>query len=280
MPSSHPILDRPTQTRRSPYSRGEWTLLDCAETGLVYLENPPAYESLADDFAWEQTFEAERERRRAEEPVLSKMSEAWKEVRTKRRKVSRIVRLLHEILDTIPRVDHPVAVLDIGCGDGHILTDAIAADPADAPRLRPLGIEISHALARESTEAFEPLGGRVVQQSGPEGVKAFAADQPEIVLMNSYLEHEVRPRELLLALHEHLPVGARLLIKVPNYASWNRKVRGERWCGFRFPDHVNYFSPENLKLLLETTGFALERMRWSDRLPTSDNFYAIARRPA
>jgi hypothetical protein len=64
---------------------------------------------------------------------------------------------------------------------------------------------------------------------------------------------------------------------VPNFASWNRVIRGAKWCGFRYPDHVNYFSPRTLKLLAEVSGYRMEPQHITDRLPFSDNMYAVLR---
>jgi hypothetical protein len=69
-----------------------------------------------------------------------------------------------------------------------------------------------------------------------------------------------------------------LIVKVPNYASWNRKIRANRWCGFRFPDHVNYFTPHTLKSMLQETGFQIVKFSIFDHLPTSDNMWLVARK--
>jgi 2-polyprenyl-3-methyl-5-hydroxy-6-metoxy-1,4-benzoquinol methylase len=94
--------------------------------------------------------------------------------------------------------------------------------------------------------------------------------------MTSYLEHEPNPRAVLAATAQVMKPGARLIVKVPNYASWNRTVRGARWCGFRFPDHVNYFTPELLVRLVRESGFEIVRFVWLDRWPTSDSMWLVA----
>jgi len=66
-----------------------------------------------------------------------------------------------------------------------------------------------------------------------------------------------------------------IIIKVPNYASVNRKIRGARWCGFRWPDHVNYFTPATLHMMALKAGLELVRMTFLDRNPLSDSMYAI-----
>jgi hypothetical protein len=72
----------------------------------------------------------------------------------------------------------------------------------------------------------------------------------------------------------------RLILKMPNYASVNRRVRGARWCGYRFPDHVNYFTPASLQAMVRAAGLEVVRMRAVDRLPTSDNMWLVAGRSA
>jgi len=64
------------------------------------------------------------------------------------------------------------------------------------------------------------------------------------------------------------------VIKVPNYACVNRMMMGANWCGFRFPDHVNYFTPQSLSKMASLAGFKTVQ-RFSDKLPTSDNMWAV-----
>jgi hypothetical protein len=99
------------------------------------------------------------------------------------------------------------------------------------------------------------------------------------MVMSSYLEHEPAPRPLLEAARRTMRPGAALIVKVPNFASWNRAARGPRWCGFRFPDHVNYFTPALLVRLLKDCGFDIRRFGPLDHIPTSDNMWLIAARP-
>ena len=81
-----PILGRATSSTPTPFSRGKWTLVRCAETGFVYLPDPPSYDALAGEHAWESTFATERARRRREEPVVSAVG-SW--IQRVRRRVFR-----------------------------------------------------------------------------------------------------------------------------------------------------------------------------------------------
>lgn len=94
--------------------------------------------------------------------------------------------------------------------------------------------------------------------------------------MRSFLEHDIRPRDILNEAHRVLKKDGLLLIKVPNYGSLNRRLVGKKWCGFRFPEHVNYFTPRTLRRFLLDTGFVVRQFSIVDRLPTSDNMWVLA----
>ena len=67
-----------------------------------------------------------------------------------------------------------------------------------------------------------------------------------------------------------------VLIKVPNFACWNRAVLGKNWSGFRHPDHVQYFTPATLGAMARRAGFDAH-FRLYGRIPTNDNMYATLR---
>jgi hypothetical protein len=96
-------------------------------------------------------------------------------------------------------------------------------------------------------------------------------------VLRSYLEHELHPRAVLAELHRTLAHGGVALVKVPNYGSLNRRLTGRKWCGFRYPDHLNYFTPASLSCMATACGYEA-CFRLTDKLPTSDNMYAVLRK--
>ena|SRR2546421_2145359 len=92
--------------------------------------------------------------------------------------------------------------------------------------------------------------------------------------LRSYLEHEADPLPVLKGLQRVLAPGAFAVVKVPNYRSLNRIVMGRRWCGFRYPDHLNYFSPNTLRAMANKAGFETS-FGLTGCLPTSDNMWAV-----
>ena len=162
-------------------------------------------------------------------------------------------------------------IADIGCGGGLLLQNL-------ERRFTPFGIEISQQLAIESQRIFGARGGNVVHEPALSGLGQFADNFFDGVLMRAYLEHEREPAAVLAETWRVLKPAGCVLIKVPNYGCWNRPVRGSRWCGYRFPDHVNYFTPRSLRRMLEDSNFVIARSGFFDHLPTNDNLWLVARK--
>ncbi|HXE92006.1 MAG TPA: class I SAM-dependent methyltransferase [Terriglobales bacterium] len=247
---------------RLSYAAHPWVLRECAGCGLVYLENPPPYEALEADLAWEKTWAAEHERRLSEEPVFGRVAQAINWMRA---------HVLHrdKLSELILRYVAPGPVLDVGCADGRAL-DRLPAGYI------PFGIEVSRELHALADARFSRRGGRALRADALSGMQQLSHAFFEGIVMCSFLEHERQPRQALERAALLLKPGARLILKVPNFACWNRAVRGARWCGFRSPDHVNYFTPRLLARLVSDCGLKVRRFGPFDRFPTSDNMWLVA----
>jgi SAM-dependent methyltransferase len=246
-----------------PESQAEWELTSCPACEFVFLRNPVTYEALSEDFAWEKQFDKERETRRKKRRLGAWISEntRW---RTK----------------LLPRKDMQAMVahyapkgkiVDIGCGAGNRLMRL----PKD---YTPYGIEISKALAARAREQLVTRGGDCIHAPALEALRQCEAGFFAGASLRSYLEHEVEAKPVLHALHHALQPGGMGVIKVPNYDCLNRKLMGDKWAGYRFPDHVNYFTPSSLRTMVENAGFKVKRFRWYDHMPTSDNMWMVIER--
>ena len=78
-----PLLERESETVKLDLAPEPWNIIKCVETGIVFLENPPGYEALNEDFAWEKTYETEVKKRKTAEPLRYKISSLLKEFRLK-----------------------------------------------------------------------------------------------------------------------------------------------------------------------------------------------------
>ena len=79
---------------------------------------------------------------------------------------------------------------------------------------------------------------------------------------------------MLARVRELLRDGGGVAVKVPNFDCWLRRLRGRRWSGYRWPEHVQYFTPQTLTAVLERAGFEVQRLVAP---PWSDNFWVLAR---
>ena len=121
---------------------------------------------------------------------------------------------------------------------------------------------------------MQERGGHVVHASALDGMKKFEDNFFDGVIMRSYLEHEAQPREVLEACYDKLKPGGGIYVKVPNFDTINRLVRGIKWCGFRFPDHLNYFGIKTLKNLAERENYKFSIINNMTRF-TNDNVHCF-----
>jgi SAM-dependent methyltransferase len=243
----------------------------------VYLANPPDQHLFRDEFAWEVTHEREANRRRRREPLLHALSVWTKTVRHRLLRRDKVAVLAADLLRTAARdVPGPLRLVDVGCGEGTLalrVADRLA--PAVAERLEPVGIELSNVLAHRADRKLRTRGGRCIHATGIEGLTDLERSSVQVIVLSCILEHEIAPLPLLRNCRACLAADGRMIVKVPNYACLARHVRGRRWCGYRWPDHVNYFTPATLAATARAAGLRVVRMSLMDRNPISDSLYAV-----
>jgi len=220
------------------YSSGAWKIVACGDCGFVYLRNPPKYERLVDEFAWEKTRHAEVKRRRKNRPIRK-----WLDEKTRWR--SNLLRPSPS--RQLRRMFPPGRILDVGCGAGRELPEPFV----------PFGIEISRTLAAQTQDYMGPRGGKAIHAPALDGIRQFDSKHFTGIVLRSFLEHEVEPKALLQEAARVLADDGRIYVRVPNFASVNRRVSGAQWCGFRYPDHVNYFTPASLRQMAGDCGLSL-----------------------
>ena len=248
----------------SRFSKGNWKVGVCLECGMIYLTNPPEQQALMDEFAWEKTKLIERKKRREKRAVYYFFSDGVKKIRATIRRGSRKeVRLLEKLRPSGGRL------LDIGCADGGTLACL------DEKHWKPYGIEPSPGLAARADTLCGEFGGHVVKETAVGGLPLFESNFFDALMMRSFLEHEVHVTEVLGEVCRVLKPEGFAIVKVPNAACWNAKLRGSGWPGVRHPDHVNYFTPRHLRRVIEQAGFARIKFPWTWRFLTSDNMWLV-----
>ena len=88
------------------------------------------------------------------------------------------------------------------------------------------------------------------------------------------LAHPIHPQGSVAVLWGNLAPGGAIYVRVPNYGSLNRRMLGAKWCGFRYPDHVNYFTTTSLGAMAGDCGLKLKLLN-PIRHPLDDNINAV-----
>jgi SAM-dependent methyltransferase len=142
--------------------------------------------------------------------------------------------------------------LEIGCGTGELLV-ALRDLGAEV-----MGIEPNAAAVKSATEGH---GLRV--ELGMLDDVPLAENQFDLILMKYALEHVHSPRETLTQIGKLLKSGGRAVFWIPNAASWDAHLFGERWRGLDAPRHLYIFTPETIKGLIEAAGMELYQIGYS-----------------
>ena len=141
-----------------------------------------------------------------------------------------------------PFAPPPCRLLDVGAGRGRFVLAARAAG------LRRLGIEPSLRGAQAAAAAGAPVQ-RVALEEAP-----IEPGSWEAVTLWHVLEHVEDPRAALERIAGWLSPGGTLLVGVPNLASLQARLGGERWYHLDVPRHRTHFTAQGLELLLGAPG--------------------------
>lgn len=155
----------------------------------------------------------------------------------------------------------PARLLDVGCGNGVFLEEAVAAG------YRAEGFDASEASARRCrSKGLTAAAGDFLAQPQP-GVF-------DCITMWDVLEHLPEPQGFLAGINRLLAPGGVLALKTPNtpaavypITQLGNKLRTTRGL-FHIPSHVLFFSRPGLTRLVESAGFEVQRLERVGRLRT------------
>jgi 2-polyprenyl-3-methyl-5-hydroxy-6-metoxy-1,4-benzoquinol methylase len=117
-----------------------------------------------------------------------------------------------------------------------------------------------------STTVFEPYGKR------PTGLPMainwlnkhaeIAEGTFDYVFMVEVVEHLLEPLAMLNNIFTYLRPGGKLVITTPNAKGWRARLDGFDWREAQNPTHINLFSENTLRKILEEVGFEkIKRVR-------------------
>ena len=133
-------------------------------------------------------------------------------------------------------------IFDVGAATGYFLD--IAGDKG----WDTYGIEISKYAGNVAKNKGHSVSIGFLPESN-------IAEKMDIVTMYDVLEHVSDPREYLKSANNLLNNGGYIAINVPDISSSWARLTGKNWPLIVPPEHLSYFNPHNLSLLLNQTGF-------------------------
>jgi 2-polyprenyl-3-methyl-5-hydroxy-6-metoxy-1,4-benzoquinol methylase len=141
-------------------------------------------------------------------------------------------------------------VLDIGCGKPSFLMACQKELKCDT-----MGIDFSDEGWKEQSNHFDGIDLQVAE------IKDLHPSlKPDVITMWHYLEHDYTPLENLSYLKSISKPSTKLIIEIPNFDSSSRLKYGENWAGWHTPRHISLFSPNNIELLLQKSGWKVTKL--------------------
>lgn len=252
-----PACDSAEATPVQEYSPDPWVVAACDGCGFVYLRNPPGYVALEEEYAWEKTHIAKRESSGRGSTIFSPLA----------RKIRNSLGMYRNNNRKFRKWFNDGHVLDIGCGTGQRIE----------PPMTPYGIDLSRGLHDIADKNMRERGGFCLHGAGATTIWEFEPKTFDGIVMFSYLEHETGVMQVLKGAMRALKNTGAVFIRVPNFNSLNRRIIGPKWCGFRYPDHVNYFTLHSLRDVAARAGFTTHLVN-RITLPVDDNITVLLRK--
>ncbi len=137
-------------------------------------------------------------------------------------------------------------LLDIGAATGFFM------GLTKARGFEVTGVELSNfATEMARNKGLNVVAGKLEDGKFPEGYF-------DVITMLDVVEHLTSPEEDLLEVKRILKKGGLLVINTPDASSLWARVLGKYWQLIIPPEHVNYFSPNNLSQYLKGLGFKVK----------------------
>ncbi len=134
-------------------------------------------------------------------------------------------------------------LLEIGCSTGKFL------NAASNLGWQVEGVEFSKIAARHArAQGHQVIVGQLETVELP-------ANSYDVVVGWMVLEHLHNPSAVLSHLYMAMKPNGVLILSVPNFNSWSRRIFGQFWYGLQLPTHLFHFTEPSLRKTLEKKGF-------------------------
>ncbi len=214
----------------------EFAVVRCGECGLLRLDPQPGPDELRLYYPDSYWF--------APEPTTAgRLEEAYRRL-VLRDHVRFVARAMQESAVRGP-------LLDVGCGGGLFL------GMMRERGFPVLGLDFSREAAATAWHKQQAPAVCASLEDAP-----FRPESVAAITMFHVVEHLYDPRAYLQAAHRLLIPGGRLVVQVPNAASWQCRLLGRSWNGMDVPRHLFDYRDRDLEGLLQAAGFEVIRRKY------------------
>lgn len=147
--------------------------------------------------------------------------------------------------------DHPGKALEIGCGDGIMLATLRRHG------WKVCGTERTNAMAAAARERYG------IKVYVPPEFPKQGQDSYDLIVLFQVLEHLSDPLEALRNAGLLLAKKGRIIVGVPNLASWQARYGRDGWLHLDVPRHLAHFTPQSLAFIAKQAGLRIETIRFS-----------------
>lgn len=167
----------------------------------------------------------------------------------KQRQVSPItVKRYHELLDEFEKYRNNNLLLDVGCGTGFFLQEAIKRG------WNAHGTEFSDAAIEVCSQKGIPVVQGILDPS------KFDNAGFDVIYSSEVIEHINNPCEELPNVYQLLREGGLYYVTTPNFNGLLRYYLKERYNIIVYPEHLSYYTPRTLHFLFSRNGLKKKRL--------------------
>ncbi|PKP49344.1 MAG: hypothetical protein CVT95_03485 [Bacteroidetes bacterium HGW-Bacteroidetes-12] len=150
---------------------------------------------------------------------------------------------INEVLDGFEKFRKTNNMLDVGCGPGLFLIEAKKRG------WEVYGTEFTdNQLAYLNDKGIKTLKGKLTNDS-------FENDLFDVIISSEVIEHINNPLEEMKHFHRLLRKGGLVYITTPNFNAIERFLLKGNYEIIEYPEHLSYYTPKTIDLLLTQTGF-------------------------
>jgi SAM-dependent methyltransferase len=210
-----------------------YNIYQCEICKLARLENPPAVEELAnyypeDYISFSKSIDDEKN-------IIRKLDRNF----GIKKRANRVIQVTNE----------KGKILDIGCATGLFLNEM------KKNGWEIYGIEPSTYAANYARDTYNiNVNNSTLDQN------TFPDSFFDVITMWDVLEHVPDPIVALTEIWRLLKPEGYFIASMPNTNAWEKRIFGKYWAGWDIPRHTFIFNDNNIKLLLQNTGFKIENI--------------------